>query len=163
MRKKKIVLISTFLLISFNLFSQENFKRRVAYIELLGSGVFGSANYDIRFKSGNDGLGMRMGVGYIPDVLLIPIGLNGLIGKGRVAFEYGTGISAGVFLKNKIGNQTFSSGINNLGFIGFAKVGIRVTPKNNGLFFNFNWNPMINTVETRWIWFGLGIGYSWKK
>lgn len=163
MKRKKFVLIFTFLLISINVFSQENLKRQVAYVELVGSGVFGSVNYDFRFKPGNDGLGMRTGLGYVPDVLVIPIGLNGLVGKNRIAFEYGAGVSASVFFKSKSGNQTFSSGINNLGFIGFAKAGIRVTPKNNGLFFNINWNPMINTDEIRWIWFGIGIGYSWKK
>ena len=46
--------------------------------------------------------------------------------------------------------------------IDFAKAGIRVNPKNKGLFFNFYWKPHVNKVETRWAWFGLGIGYSWK-
>ncbi len=163
MRRKEIALLLTLILLSFNSFSQEKSKRHVVYAELLGSGVIGSVNYDFRFKPGNDGLGMRIGGGYVPDVLVFPIGLNGLIGKNRIAFEYGAGISVGVFLKSKSGNQTFSTGMDNLGYIGFAKAGIRVTPKNNGLFFNFNWNPIIDTVDPKWIWFGLGIGYSWNK
>lgn len=132
------------------------------YLELLGSGVIGSVNYDFRFKPDNDGLGMRMGFGYVPNVLVFPIGLNGLIGKNRVSFEYGAGISAAVFLNNKSNDLTFSNGMDNLGFIGFGKLGVRITPKNRGVFFNLHWNPMINIVETRWAWFGLGIGYSWN-
>lgn len=59
---------------------------------LLGSAVIGSVNYDFRFKPGNDSLGMRMGFSYLPDVLIFPVGVNGLVGKKQVAFEYGTGL-----------------------------------------------------------------------
>jgi hypothetical protein len=162
MQSKKTTLVLIFLLVSLSLFSQENSKRQAVYLELLGSGVIGSVNYDFRFKPGNDGLGMRMGFGYVPDVLVFPIGLNGVIGKNRVSFEYGAGVSAAVFLEKKINDLTFSNGVDNFGFIGFGKMGIRIRPKNRGVFFNLHWNPLINTVETRWAWFGLGIGYSWN-
>lgn len=163
MKNQKAALLILLLFISFHLFSQENSKRQAVYLEVLGSGVIGSINYDFRFKPGNDGLGMRAGFGYVPDVLVFPIGLNGLIGKKRVAFEYGSGISAAVFLRSVSNDLSFSSGTDHLGFIWFGKAGIRITPKNNGVFFNFNWNPLINKEETRWAWFGLGIGYGWKK
>lgn len=128
-----------------------------------GSGVIWAINYDFRFKPGNDGLGMRTGFAYVPDVLVLPIELNGLIGKNRIAFEYGAGISAAIYLNNVSNDLAFSNGNENLGYILFAKAGIRVTPRKNGLFFNFHWNPLVNSVETRWAWFGLGVGYSWNK
>lgn len=161
--KKLIILTATILLISTSLFAQGQAKRRTVYAELLGSGIIGSVNYDFRFKPGNDGLGMRMGFGYVPDALIFPIGLNGLIGKNRVAFEYGAGISAAVFLRTVGNNLSFSNGADNLGYIAYGKAGIRITPKANGLFFNLNWNPLMNAVETQWAWFGMGIGYSWNK
>ena len=163
MKIKKLILLLILVLISFNLFSQEKFNRQAAYVELLGSGVIGSVNYDFHFKPGNDGFGIRGGFGYVPDGLVFPIGLNGLIGKNRIAFEYGVGISAAILLNSVSNVQAFSTGIDNFVYIWFAKAGIRVTPKKNGLFFNFHWNPLVNSVETEWAWFGLGIGYSWKK
>lgn len=169
---KKYFVLFCLLSLGFHSFSQRmeinrdqqiNSKRKVVYAELMGAGVIGSVNYDFRFSPGNDGLGMRIGCGYVPDVLTFPLEMNGLIGKRRIAFEYGAGISAGVFLKSVGNKESFATGIESIGYIGFAKAGLRITPKNNGLFFNFNWNPIINAEETRWIWFGLGIGYSWNK
>ena len=162
MQSKRTTLVLILLLLSLSLLSQEKSRRQAVYLELLGSGVIGSVNYDFRFKPGDDGLGMRMGFGYVPDVLVIPIGLNGVIGKNRVSFEYGFGISAAVFLENKSNDLTFANNVDNLGFIGFGKMGVRIRPKNKGLFFNLHWNPLINTVETWWPWFGMGIGYSWN-
>jgi hypothetical protein len=151
------------LFLPFGLPAQSNGKNKVVYAELLGAGVFGSVNYDFRFKPGSEGLGMRIGAGMVPDVLIIPIEINGLMGKKRLALEYGLGTSAGIFLEEKPGDQTFSSGLNGLGFVGYAKVGLRLRPKNNGLMMNLNWTPMINTDEIWAVWFGLGIGYSWNK
>lgn len=138
-------------------------RSRVVYAELLGPGVLGSVNYDFRFSPGTEGLGMRIGVGMVPDVLIFPIEVNGLCGKKRLAFEYGLGGSAGLFLQEKPGDQTFSSGVDGLGFIWYGKAGMRLRPKNNGLMLNFNWTPMVNTEEVWIVWFGLGIGYSWNR
>jgi len=133
--------------------SQDTFKRKVVYTEVFGSGGYGSINYDIRFKPGNDGLGFRIGIGVFPSTIVIPIGINGLIGKKRFAFEYGTGLSA-----------AFYTGLieDNFGLTGFVKAGIRYTPVDKGLFLNLNWNPFITPVGPFLGWFGFGIGYSWK-
>ncbi len=136
--------------------------RKTIYAELLGSGVFGSVNYDVRFSEKDNGLGFRVGAGMIPDVLVIPLEINGLAGKKKVLFEYGIGIANGIFLKDKPGNTTFPTGTTKIGFIGFAKTGIRYQPQNNGIMLNLNWTPVVNSEDVRWIWFGLGIGYSWK-
>ena len=67
------------LFLPFGLPAQSNGKNKVVYAELLGAGVFGSVNYDFRFKPGSEGLGMRIGAGMVPDVLIIPIEINGLM------------------------------------------------------------------------------------
>ncbi|MFA5533431.1 MAG: hypothetical protein WCY58_00110 [Mariniphaga sp.] len=158
-----IGLLISMMFISFCAEAQSDGKMRTVYAEVLGAGVLGTVNYDFRFLDGCKGLGMRTGIGMIPDVLIIPIELNGLAGKNRLKFEYGLGTSAGIFLQEKPGDQTFSSGINGLGFIGYAKAGIRYLPKKKGLTLSLNYTPMINTIEVWPVWFGLGIGYSWNK
>ncbi|WP_167616953.1 hypothetical protein [Maribellus sediminis] len=159
---KKLTFSTLVLLCFFSIsFAQETSKRQAIYVELGGAAFMGSVNYDFRFKPGNDGLGARFGLGYVPDVLIVPMELNGLVGKNRVAFEYGVGISAAYFTeKHNSGNQTFRDDDSRFGIIFHGKAGIRITPANNGLFFNFNCTPLINTEETR-LWFGLGLGYSW--
>jgi hypothetical protein len=47
--------------------------------------------------------------------------------------------------------------------VGYAKAGLRLLPKKNGLMVSLNYTPMINTDEVWIVWFGLGIGYSWNK
>lgn len=148
---------------SFKGFSQDAFKRRAVYAELLGSGIIASLNYDFRFKPGNDGLGFRVGVGGLPSAIVFPIGINGLLGKKRFAFEYGAGITAAIITGPITQNLTFNNDSEKFGIIGFAKAGVRYTPTDNGLFLNLNWNPMVNREGLILGWFGLGIGYSWKK
>ncbi|HYQ57421.1 MAG TPA: hypothetical protein VEP89_08730 [Draconibacterium sp.] len=158
--KLTLTTLALFCLFSIAL-AQETSKRRAVYAELGGAAVVGSVNYDFRFKPGNDGPGARVGFGYVPDVLVLPLELNGLVGKNKIAFEYGAGISVAYFTaEHNIGNQTFRSDDSRLGFIYHGKAGLRIAPTNNGLFFNFNCTPLINTEETR-LWFGLGLGYSW--
>ncbi|MDE5423986.1 hypothetical protein L3073_17360 [Ancylomarina sp. DW003] len=127
--RKSLLLVLLFLS-TIDGFAQEKTKRRAVYTELLGSAVIGSVNYDFRFKPGNDGLGMRMGFSYLPDV------------------NHGS---------------TFLTDFKDIGYIAFAKAGLRITPKNTGLFFNLNWTPLFNRDEIQWTWFGLGIGYSWNE
>ena len=159
-KKLTSLTLAMFCLFSISL-AQKTTKRQAVYAELGGAAVLGSVNYDFRFKPGNDGLGARIGLGYVPDVIIFPLELNGLVGKNKLAFEYGAGISLAYFTEEHYdGNQTFRSDDSRLGFIYHGKVGLRITPANNGLFFNFNCTPLINTEEAR-LWFGLGLGYSW--
>lgn len=159
-KKLTLLTLAMFCLFSIAL-SQQTTKRQAVYAELGGASFIGSVNYDFRFKPGNDGLGARLGLGYVPDVIILPLELNGLIGKNKIAFEYGAGISVAYFTENhNTGNQTFRNGNSRVGFIYYGKTGIRITPANNGFFFNFNCTPLTNTEETR-LWFGIGLGYSW--
>lgn len=60
------------------------------YVELLGSGLVTSLNFDSRFH-GSQGLGYRIGLGYVPlskgTTLSIPVGLNAIFGKRYSFFE----------------------------------------------------------------------------
>jgi hypothetical protein len=157
---RTLLILLLLIFTTFEGLSQDTSRRRAIYGELLGSGIFGSVNYDFRFLPGNDGLGMRLGVGAIPSGIVFPVGFNGLLGEKRIAFEYGAGVSVGILTGAISENLTFNNGSETIGFIGFAKAGIRYTPSNNGLFLNFNWNPLLNTEGLTLGWFGLGIGYT---
>ena len=148
---------------SFSVQSQDIFKRKAIYAELLGSGIFASINYDFRFWPENDGLGMRIGISGAPSVIIFPVEINDLIGKKRFAFEYGIGLTAAIFTSSVSANLTFNNDSQKFGVIAFGKAGFRFTPKDNGLFFNLNWNPLVNIEGVRLGWFGMGIGYSWKQ
>lgn len=162
-KSKKILLLTVCLFVTFSVFGQDQLKRHAVYAELGGSAFIGSVNYDFRFHPGNDGAGMRVGFGYVPDVLIFPIGLNGVLGKNRVAFEYGAGLSAAVFVNNS-DLYSFSEQVApRFGYLFYGKAGIRITPENSGFFCSLHWNPLINANETMWGWVGLGLGYSWNK
>jgi hypothetical protein len=153
--KTKLVLS---ILFSFLLFfegsCQDIFKRKVVFAELLGGGGYGSINYDFRFTPGNSGLGLRIGIGYFPTGTIFPVEVNGLLGKKRFSFEYGAGLSTAFY------NASVSE---TLGIVAFGKAGVRFTPTDNGLFANLYWNPFLTPGEPFLGWFGLGVGYSWKK
>lgn len=63
---------------------------RSVYVELLGSGLAVSANYDSRF-SGSKGFGYRVGIGFIPlkgsTPLTFPLGVNAILGHGPSYLE----------------------------------------------------------------------------
>ncbi|MCC7400636.1 MAG: hypothetical protein IT214_04035 [Chitinophagaceae bacterium] len=60
------------------------------YIELLGSGLAFSANFDSRFN-GRKGLGYRIGMGFVPlsrrTTLTFPLGVNAILGHGPSYFD----------------------------------------------------------------------------
>lgn len=157
------LLLPLFLItLSFHAKSQEIYKRKAVYGELLGSAVFASVNYDFRFKPGNDGYGMRVGISGAPSLIIMPVEINDLIGEKRFAFEYGLGLTFAYFTGPVSQDLTFSDNSQKFGAIAFAKAGLRFTPKENGLFFNLNWTPLFNIEGATLGWFGMGIGYSWK-
>lgn len=62
--------------------------------QILGPGLFFSVNYDTRFKPINNGLGLRLGLGYAIGAT-IPLSINYLIGKNnkRSFLELGAGVT----------------------------------------------------------------------
>lgn len=55
------------------------------FVEFLGQGLLVTANYDTRFTNKRNGIGGRIGIGYINDsvngITTIPVGINYLLGK----------------------------------------------------------------------------------
>lgn len=53
------------------------------FVEVLGQGLLFTANYDTRFSNKRDGIGGRVGIGYLAvdgdHVTTVPIGLNYLL------------------------------------------------------------------------------------
>jgi len=69
---------------------ESSFTTKSVYVELLGSGLISSINFDSRFK-GPKGLGYRIGIGYVPlsksTTLTFPVGVNAIFGKKNSFFE----------------------------------------------------------------------------
>ncbi len=135
------------------------------YLELLGSALGYSVNYDTRFSSLEEsGLGMRIGIFYAPDrgdsYICVPLHLNYLFGEGRKQLELGFGLSA--FLTDSPitrDQNIFPSGAimyrwrpSKSGFLlrmGLAPIFIRVDGDSDGI------PPPI-----LWLWPGFSFGYK---
>ena len=158
---KKILFISLVTLCSVNVTAQH---RKLSYIELGGSSIFGSINYDMRFSSNvNDGLGARIGFGgtfgtFDTDrIYTAPIGVNYVYGKGR------NGLLIGVNSVLAFNGEDVKKPSDFKSVIFSADIGYRFTPKDNGLSFQATYSPLFNTVDGNMpFWIGAGIGYSWK-
>lgn len=76
---KKAFSFFCLLLFSFtHSFAQKSFQRNSFYLEALGSGLFGSLNYE-RQLTGKPGIGLRFGAGFYTEnafYLTIPVGVN---------------------------------------------------------------------------------------
>ncbi len=171
---KKILLLSLLLSILI-LQAQAQFEpdqikySKAIFIEFGGNGALFSANYEMRFKKGQqDGLGFRAGFGGIRladsqgkslNILTIPLAINNIIGKRRSALETGVGITPVIISEE---NPSYSQSIVQKGVAGFLNVGYRFQPIKNGFLFKINWTPVISggTIEPRW--FGISFGYGFK-
>lgn len=149
------------------------------FVELGGAGLTFSANYDTRFSKKRDGLGGRIGAGYISadgnDVLSVPFSLNYLLGKGKNFFEVGVGAT---YLKLKTEGTTYTYTYNNgsgstitreekgdflafneSGILGTLNFGYRLQPIDSGFSFRASFNPLFGYGS--FVPFaGLGFGYS---
>jgi len=135
-------------------------------LELAGSGVFTTVNFDMRFnKEVTDGMGFRVGaggtlVGFDIDHILYtaPVGINHIFGKGKKGLIVGAN---SVFAIDSAPKEKKSDDFRSIIFS--ADIGYRYIPINNGVSFQATYTPLFNTVEdTMPFWIGIGIGYSWK-
>lgn len=134
------------------------------YVELFGPGLILSGNYDIRFKKTRDGLGARIGVGYIKEkestMTSFPVQVNYLLGKGNKFFEIGAGAS---YLNITHSDKSISSDY--LGFgdgpmlLGTITFGYRYEPREGGFTFRASVNPLFNS-EMFTPSGGISLGYS---
>ncbi|RCH56502.1 hypothetical protein DJ568_01190 [Mucilaginibacter hurinus] len=134
------------------------------YLEVGGPGLSISANYDTRFGDHRDGLGGRVGVGYLPaaffSIVAIPVQLNYLLGKKSHFLELGAGAT---YLK--IGDDNGNDKDNKFlsfnaitGVMGTATVGYRYQPVNGGFNFRVSANPIVE--ETVQFTGGISVGWT---
>jgi hypothetical protein len=110
------------------------------YVELLGSGLIYSINYDRLFT---DYFGARIGIGYLPDGSLslttIPITASFFpFGASSSKLEIGAGVVQASLGSTKVGKTT---GGTYLGYVGI--LGYRFEPRDGGFLFRFAFTPFI--------------------
>ena len=142
---------------TFNFSSQAQSAAKAVYAELGGPGI-ASINYDMRFKKEQAGLGFRVGVGGFAidgsSVIIVPVGLNYLIGKDeKNYFEVGAGFT---YLggKDDYSSGNFSSSFGNL------TIGYRLAPANGGFFFKAEITPVFGKGFFIPYYGGIGFGYK---
>ena len=149
------------------------------YVELGGPGLIYSANFEARFKKTRNGLGGRIGAGYIDSdsdkIFTLPAGLNYLLGKGKHFFEMGLGATYVSYeaqprfsftYVDSNGNTTTSyseddkfNGISDNGVLGTMTFGYRLQPISSGFSFRGQFNTLFgygNFIP----YGGLSLGYT---
>lgn len=130
---------------------------QAVFAELGGNGLVFSFNYDTRFNNTPDGLGARLGLGFIGSgdagAVLIPAQVNWLLGKNGRYFELGAGLTV-VTGTGRAFDEDFSN------VVGTMTFGYRRQPVDGG----FMWKIAITPVIAEgifWPYFaGLGLGYT---
>jgi hypothetical protein len=129
---------------------------KALYGEFGGSGILFSANYDQRFK-GHKGLGFRVGFGLLAGgdaaLITVPIGINGLAGKGPHYFEYG--FSGTLFSDSYDG---FDEGVSTWVFM--PHFGYRYTKPSNSFNGRIYIGPIIADGCVFFPFAGLSVGYT---
>ena len=127
------------------------------YVELGGSGLVTSVNFDSRFK-GSDGFGFRVGVGAIPlssvTIVTIPVGLNYITGKGSSHFEAEV---TGTFLTATKNAKFLSKALG--GVVVFPHVGYRYTKPTKSFFGRIYLGPLFFGGYTL-PYAGISLGYT---
>jgi len=132
------------------------------YVELGGPGLLFSANYDTRFSNRRDGMGGRIGAGYISvdgnSLFTLPIQANYLLGKQGKYFEIGLGAT---FVSTD-GNSRdeFLSFDDTSNVIGTMTFGYRYQPVNGGFNFRASINPVFNSSNFVPYFAGISFGYT---
>lgn len=145
--------------------------RRAFYVEVLGSGLGLSGNFDMRFKKDrNDGFGFRTGLGLgsiyssTPDknendsrrYVTFPLSANYILGKKRSGFEGGAGLTTQVALAKVLDNNPSYMAF------GALNVGYRLQPLRKGLLLRASWTPLFDNSGFYPAWAGVSVGYSFN-
>lgn len=138
-------------------------RAQVVLGELGANGILFSANYDFRFAPRNNGLGMRIGIGFLGGsgggVLTLPVGFNHLSGKGPHHFESGLGFT---FITGT-GDASGDEGIGD-GSVLVPSIGYRYQSVGKGFVGRVVLSPLI-LVGGGGGWFmfgGVGAGFRFK-
>lgn len=136
--------------------------KKAVFVEILGSGLLYTINYDTRLKQDvNQGIGIRVGIGkgtyssnqtFGQRFTTLPINLNYLYGKKR------SGLEAGVSITPEFTFQDFDDRVN---LYGILNLGYRYQPLNKGLLFRLAYTPVI-AGERISSPIGISVGYGFK-
>jgi len=143
---------------------QDGVRAQNVFIELLGQGLLITANYDTRFGNRRDGLGGRVGIGFIAsegnNATTIPVSLNYLLGKGNKFFEIGLG--ATVIAAKTTGSFFFDDDTvnRNSAVIGTMSFSYRVQPVDSGFSFRAGITPIFSSDFFIPYYGGLSLGYT---
>lgn len=168
-RKYTSLLIITFLCFSGMVKGQESMaessgemkRAQNIFVELGGQGLLFTANYDSRFSKRRDGLGGRIGIGYIAEggdnATTVPVSLNYLLGKGKHFFEMGLGAT---LLATNGSDNSILFDENNSNVIGTMSFSYRLQPVNGGFSLRAGLTPVFNKDFFIPYYAGLSLGYS---
>lgn len=166
MKSNTFLLFFIILLFSTGLVkAQENksdYKRaQNIFVEIGGQGILFTANYDSRFSNKRNGLGGRVGIGYISEsgnrATTVPISLNYLLGKDKHFFEMGLGTT---FFASGNDSETFSFNDSERNFVGTMSFSYRLQPIDHGFSFRAGFTPIFNKDFFIPYYAGLSLGYS---
>ena len=184
---KKLVLLLAFFVLSLTGFSQDKkVPHQSVFVELGGSGLAYSFNYDFRFDDSRiDSWGMRVGAGGYKigqdSFFSLPILVNKLYGKDERFFELGLGMTFfGVNNEPYSYCQSFDANGNCIGplvteesdvnfilpvdgspsLMGTMNIGYRKIPENGGFTWRVNLTPIFNNNGFWPLFAGIGLGYA---
>ena len=138
--------------------------RQSIFVEALGNGGLFSINYDRRIRSGNDGFGLRLGLGAgtlytdskdnIKRYITLPFMVNYIAGTGRSGIEGGIGITPGWASSKPVDDSRTSAWAN-------LNLGYRFQPIKKGLMLRAIWSPILSFngyLDPSWA--GVFVGYG---
>jgi len=183
--KNPILIIAALFCICFSSFAQdknddpsfEGFNKNISY-KFKSFTYDRGFRYDMRLNRGRmDGLGFAVGlssfngvntennISNTERVLSVPVELNYIFGKRRNGFVTGLGVLP-TYNKDEVIRKSFDGSdiaLRDVDIIGgYAVLGYRYTPLDNGFTFQLNLNPTIlkdGSFNTR---MGVSIGYTFK-
>ena len=134
------------------------------YFELLGPAATYSFNYDTRFQNTLNGLGGRIGLGYIAidgnSVFSVPLMANYLLGKGGKYFEMGLGATYIGFNSSESAAENEVLFINESQVFGTMVFGYRRQPVDGGFLFRAGLSPIFGKGNFIPYYGYIGLGYS---
>jgi hypothetical protein len=132
------------------------------FVELGGQGLLITANYDTRFTKKRNGIGGRVGIGYLSadddHITTFPLSLNYLLGKEKHFFEVGLG--ATIFATTDE-NSLFLDETNS-NVIGTMSFSYRVQPVDSGVSFRAGLTPVFNSDFFLPYFAGISLGYTFR-
>ncbi|MBE9601254.1 hypothetical protein [Pedobacter sp. MC2016-24] len=166
MKKTTLVLALLAITFAFKANAQETVaqpttRAQNVYVELAGQGIILTANYDTRFSNKRNGIGGRIGIGYLAidgdKITSIPVGLNYLLGKGKSFFEIGLGMT---YLSAKGSDDSFLFDDETAdGLLGTMNFGYRLQPVDSGFSLRAGLTPIFNSNNFL-PFYGVSLGYT---